>query len=77
MSDCAQFWAGEFGDAYTRRNRVDWLARIPFWFYILNKTQARSVLRDRLVSPSILRMNAPFAWTIPVFSASALPPLGL
>lgn len=43
MSDCAQFWAGEFGDAYTRRNRVDWLARIPFWSYILNKTQARSV----------------------------------
>lgn len=43
MSECADFWRGEFGDCYTRRNRVDWRARIPFWSYILNKTQARSV----------------------------------
>ena len=25
------FWAGEFGDDYVDRNRVDWQARIPFW----------------------------------------------
>lgn len=43
MSDCAKFWAGEFGDAYTRRNRVDWRARIPFWRTILEMTGARSV----------------------------------
>lgn len=36
-------WAGEFGDAYTRRNRVNWRARIPFWGAILDKTGARSV----------------------------------
>lgn len=43
MSDCAKFWAGEFGDAYLRRNRVDWRARIPFWRTILEMTGARSV----------------------------------
>ena len=43
MSDCADFWRGEFGDSYLRRNRVDWRARIPFWRTILEMTGARSV----------------------------------
>jgi len=38
------FWKGEGGDAYTKRCRVDWQARIPFWKMILDKTGARSVL---------------------------------
>lgn len=38
-----QFWSGEFGDAYTARNRVDWRARIPFWHDMLKFTGARSV----------------------------------
>ena len=37
------FWAGEFGTAYTARNRVDWRARIPFWRMIMELTGARSV----------------------------------
>ena len=39
-----EFWRGEFGDEYTKRNRVDWRARIPFWTHIINKTGARSVV---------------------------------
>lgn len=38
-----RFWMGEFGDAYTKRNRVDWRARIPFWKTMLDETGARSV----------------------------------
>ena len=43
MNEQEQAWSGEFGDAYTKRNRVDWRARIPFWKSILDKTGARSV----------------------------------
>jgi pseudaminic acid biosynthesis-associated methylase len=38
-----QAWSGEFGNAYTARNRVDWRARIPFWKQIIDLTGARSV----------------------------------
>ena len=41
--DTKEFWEGEGGDEYTKRNRVDWRARIPFWKMILDKTGARSV----------------------------------
>jgi pseudaminic acid biosynthesis-associated methylase len=37
------FWSGEFGDAYTARNRVDWRARIKFWRTVMDETGARSV----------------------------------
>ncbi len=37
-------WAGEFGDNYTARNRVNWMARTPFWATIMDKTGARSIL---------------------------------
>jgi len=37
------YWKGEGGDAYTKRCRVDWQARIPFWKMILDKTGVRSV----------------------------------
>lgn len=43
MNAQEEFWAGEFGDEYTTRNRVDWRARIPFWKAILDNTGARSV----------------------------------
>lgn len=43
MSDTQDFWAGEFGDAYLTRNRVDWRARIPFWDKIISYTGSRSV----------------------------------
>ena len=39
-----EFWHGEFGNEYTDRNRVDWLARVPFWTEILAKTGARNIL---------------------------------
>jgi pseudaminic acid biosynthesis-associated methylase len=42
-TDTTDFWKGDFGDAYTKRNRVDWRARIPFWSEIIDKTGARSV----------------------------------
>src|SRR5882762_1240398 len=43
MNPQEQFWSGPDGDAYTRRNRVDWRARIPFWHDIMKFTGARSV----------------------------------
>lgn len=43
MGDASQFWAGQDGDAYTARNRVDWQRRIPFWREVIRMTGARSV----------------------------------
>ena len=43
MNEQQQFWAGEFGDEYVRRNQVDWRARIPFWREVIEMTGARSV----------------------------------
>lgn len=43
MNAQEQFWAGQFGDDYTKRNQVDWRARIPFWREIIEITGARSV----------------------------------
>lgn len=37
-----QFWSGEFGDEYTKRNFVRWMDRISFWRNIIKTTQARS-----------------------------------
>lgn len=37
-------WDGDFGDAYTARNRVDWEARIPFWGDVLDRTGAKSAV---------------------------------
>lgn len=31
MSETVQFWQGEFGDDYVKRNRVNWQERLPFW----------------------------------------------
>lgn len=38
----SEFWAGEFGNEYTARNRVDWRRRIDFWGGVLYQTGARS-----------------------------------
>jgi pseudaminic acid biosynthesis-associated methylase len=43
MNEQEQFWAGEFGNEYTNRNRVDWRQRIPFWKTMIDETGARSV----------------------------------
>lgn len=43
MSDTQEFWRGDFGDQYVKRNRVDWRGRIPFWENVLKMTGARSV----------------------------------
>lgn len=43
MNEQETWWAGEAGNAYTARNRVDWRARIPFWTDIMKFTGARSV----------------------------------
>lgn len=43
MSKQAEAWAGEFGNDYLKRNRVDWHKRIPFWDDIIAVTGARSV----------------------------------
>ena len=37
-----EFWSGDFGDEYTKRNRVNWRARIPFWDRIVQMTGIRS-----------------------------------
>lgn len=44
LTDGIELWRGEFGDAYTERNQVDWKARVPFWYSVIEKTGARSVL---------------------------------
>lgn len=38
-----EFWAGEFGDSYTKRNRVDWRLRTLFWKHIIREIGVRSV----------------------------------
>jgi len=43
MNEQEKFWSGPDGDAYLKRNRVDWRARIPFWHDIMKFTGARSV----------------------------------
>lgn len=43
MSDTKEFWSGDFGNDYLKRNRVAWQRRIPFWEGIINLTGARSV----------------------------------
>lgn len=44
MNAQERFWEGDFGSDYTKRNRVEWKGRVPFWRQILEATQARSVL---------------------------------
>lgn len=44
MDTTADFWRGEFGNAYTRRNQVDWRSRVPFWQNILARTHPGSIL---------------------------------
>jgi len=39
-----EFWKGEGGDAYTARNRVNWVKRIPFWTDIIARTGAGFVI---------------------------------
>lgn len=43
IEDTQEFWENEFGDAYHKRNRVDWRQRVTFWSHILELTGARSV----------------------------------
>lgn len=40
----ADFWAGEFGNAYLERNQVDWRARVGFWRMVISLTSPNSVL---------------------------------
>lgn len=58
------WWAGEAGNDYTERNRVNWLLRVPFWTSIVARTGCDSVfefgcnfganlLALRVVSPLI------------------------
>jgi hypothetical protein len=39
-----KFWTREGGNEYHKRNWVDWRKRIPFWYQVIEKTGARSVL---------------------------------
>lgn len=43
MTEQSQWWAGPAGEAYTARNRVEWLRRWDFWYAIIRRTRARSV----------------------------------
>ncbi len=44
MNQQLQAWSGEFGADYTKRNRVHWQDRVPFWQYVMQLTVADSVL---------------------------------
>lgn len=39
-----EFWKGDFGTSYTRRCRVIWQKRVPFWRGIIETTKARAIL---------------------------------
>lgn len=43
MTDTQKFWIDEGGDAYHKRNRVEWWKRKPVWDGLINMTAARSV----------------------------------
>lgn len=43
MTHQKEWWAGEGGNAYTHRNRVNWLKRVPFWTDMMVRTGARRV----------------------------------
>lgn len=43
MSKQSEFWSGDGGNEYVRRNRVDWRKRIQLWTRIIDMTGARSV----------------------------------
>lgn len=38
------WWRGEGGNAYTARNRVHWLRRVPFWQSVVGAIAPRTVL---------------------------------
>lgn len=42
--ETVDFWAGEFGTAYTSRNRPKWQDRVPFWRQVVESTEAASFL---------------------------------
>lgn len=44
LMSTAEFWRGDFGNEYTKRNRVDWNDRVPFWRHIVESTNAQSFL---------------------------------
>lgn len=39
-----EFWAGDFGCEYLKRNRVNWRARLPLWHSIISQTNPNNVL---------------------------------
>jgi pseudaminic acid biosynthesis-associated methylase len=44
MSETSDWWKGDFGSEYQRRNIVTWENRVPFWEHIVELTQATSFL---------------------------------
>ena len=44
MRDTTDFWSGAFGSDYTKRNRVDWRQRQPFWQSAIEYMHPASVL---------------------------------
>lgn len=42
MNEQEAHWAGPEGDAYLKRNQVDWAKRVPFWKEVIMVTGARS-----------------------------------
>ena len=42
--ETVEFWRGDFGKEYTKRNRLNWRDRVNFWDHILDLTGATSVL---------------------------------
>lgn len=44
MNQQEKMWAGDFGNQYIERNRLDWTKRVPFWRKIVKRTHPQSVL---------------------------------
>ncbi|MEK9809633.1 MAG: pseudaminic acid biosynthesis-associated methylase [Candidatus Nanopelagicales bacterium] len=62
MTDGVELWRGEFGDAYTERNQVDWRLRVALWDRVIEMTGARSVFEvgcNAGWNLSAIRLNNP------------------
>ena len=52
-------WSGDFGTEYTKRNRVDWQARVPFWASVIRRTTG-----DIRRAPMIMELGCNAGWNL-------------
>lgn len=65
MTPQERIWAGDFGNEYLRRNRVDWSKRVPFWRKLVKRTHVQSALE----------VGANAGWNLHALAACDVPTL--